>query len=522
MNLVPALGVGVRSLRHPDFRRYYLGQLISLHGTWMQAVAQAWLVYRLTNSSFMLGLVSFFNLLPVLLLGLLGGVTADRLSRRRLLLAANFVAMMQALLLGVLTLAGWIAPWHVVLLAALLGVTQAFEMPARHAFITEIVPRADLSNAIALNSSAFNVARFIGPAIAGWLVALYGEGTVFFINALSFGAILLALGLIRVAPPPTLPTEESVYQRLRAGVQFAWQERSIRAGLAMVAAISLLAACVMVLMPVFAKEVLASGPRVFGLLLGALGVGALAGAVRLAYRRGGAGLRRTIGVAALGAGICAVLFALVDRLELAMIFLALAGFWHVTAVASTNMLIQLNVEDRLRGRVMSLFSIIFIGLQPVGSLFAGALAESVGAPVTVSLFGVMCILSAAAYLRFLRPAVRPHDSATYPAEAAMSTRLIRIGPADELKPGTMRCVQIEGHPVLVANVAGGYYAVDDTCTHEEASLASGSLRGELVKCPLHGSRFSVVTGEVLDEPAEQDLRTYRLKTEDGTLFIEWG
>lgn len=398
---VSALLVVFRSLRHRNFRLYYLGQLTSLHGTWMQTVAQAWLVYRLTDSSFMLGLVSFFNLLPVLLLGLLGGVTADRFSRRRLMIVAQSAAMLQALALGTLTLAGWVRPWHIVVLATLLGVIQAFEMPARHSFINGLVPREDLANAIALNSGAFNVARFLGPAIAGWLVLWYGEGTVFLINAASFLAVLGGLLVVHEAVSPRLHTDGSVMQHLREGLQFAWRQPRIRAALLMVGVISLLASCILVLMPVFAKEVFASGPRVLGLLFGATGVGALAGALRLAHRRTYAGLDATIGVAALIASVAASLFAQIDILWLALLILVLAGAGQVSAVASVNTLIQLTAEDEVRGRVMSLFSIIFIGFMPFGSLLAGVLAHSLGAPATVTLFALLCAMAAIVYLRSL-------------------------------------------------------------------------------------------------------------------------
>jgi MFS family permease len=304
---VSTLLVVFRSFRHRNFRLYYLGQLVSLHGTWMQTMAQAWLIYRLTDSSLMLGVVAFCSHLPVLVLGLLGGVIADRLSRRRLLFAANTVAMMQALAFAVLTLGGWVAPWHIVVLALVLGMVQAFEMPARHAFVTEIIAREDVPNAIALNSSAFNVARFLGPAIAGWVVAWYGEGTVFLLNALTFVAVLTGLTLIPDALRPHAVSDGSIRQRLGEGLVYAWQQSQIRTALFMAGLVSLLASCVAVLMPVFAKDVFASGPRVLGLLLGAIGVGALIGALRLAHRRSHGGLDARIGAAALGVSACSLL-----------------------------------------------------------------------------------------------------------------------------------------------------------------------------------------------------------------------
>lgn len=526
---VSTLPLVFRSFRHHQFRLYYLGQLVSLHGTWMQTMAQAWLIYRLTDSSLMLGLVAFCSHVPVLVLGLLGGVIADRLSRRRLLLAANMVAMVQAVTLAALTLVGWIVPWHIVLLALVLGVVQAFEMPARHAFVTEIVARDDVPNAIALNSSAFNVARFLGPAIAGWLVAWHGEGIVFLLNALTFLAVLTGLALIPDTLKPHSVGDGSIARRLGEGLAYTWHQSQIRTALLMVGVVSLLASSVAVLMPVFAKDVFGGGPRALGLLLGAIGVGALIGALRLAHRRSHGGLDTRIGAAALGVGVCTLLFAAADRLWLGALVMVLAGFAYATAVASTNTLIQLTVDDAVRGRVMSVYSMIFVGLMPLGSLLGGAAAHVIGAPATVVVFALLCLIGAITYLRHVRrdapawhwlhPGIIAHSVGIRGKH--MSTRWVEAVRADELTAGSMKRVSVEGRTLLVANIDGRYYAVDDTCTHEDASLSSGSLKGELVKCPLHGSRFSVITGAVLDEPAEQDLRTYRVKIKDDVVYVEW-
>jgi MFS family permease len=379
----------LRSLQHRNFRRYFLGQLISLNGTWMQTVAQAWLVYRLTNSSFMLGLVGFCNLLPVLLLALVGGVAADRFPRRRVLIAVYAAAMLQAAVLAVLTLGGWIQAWHIILLATTLGVVHAFEMPARHSLMAELVPRADLPNAIALNSGVFNIARFLGPAMAGFLVAGYGEGAVFAVNALSFLAILGGLCLIRLADPDQ-PQVASLRRRLGEGIHFAWREPGIRHALLVLGLLSLTSAAAVVLLPVFAKQVFAGDSRTLGWLFSAAGTGSLLAAVRLAHSREQLSLRRSIGLAGLATGVALLLFSHSGALSLALPVIALVGFSQTTTVASTNTLIQLQVPDRLRGRVMSLFAMIFIGLMPVGNLAAGAMAETLGAPVTVGLLGIAC------------------------------------------------------------------------------------------------------------------------------------
>lgn len=379
------------SLKHRNFRLYYLGQMASLNGTWMQNVAQAWLVYRLTESSFMLGLVAFCSLVPVLLFSLYGGELADRLDRWRLLFGAHVLGMVQAALLAGLTLGGFVQPWHIIVLALVLGTIHALEMPARHSFVAEMVPREDLPNAIALNSSAFNIARFLGPAIAGWLVALFGEGWVFLLNALSFAAILFALCVMQRVGREVTRARGSTLARIKEAVRFAGGQPYVRAGLMIVAMMSVVAASVTVLMPVFAKEVFSGGSEVLGVLLGALGLGSLLGAFRLAQRASGEGLDRMIGTAGLVAGIALLFFTFSSGLAFALPVLVVVGFCQTTLVASTNTLIQLVVPDEIRGRTMSLFSTIFIGLMPVGSLTAGTLAQYVSAPHTARLFAVLCI-----------------------------------------------------------------------------------------------------------------------------------
>lgn len=398
----------LRSLRHRNYRLYYLGQLVSMHGTWMQSVAQAWLVYRLTQSSFMLGLVSFVTLLPMLLLGLLGGVVADRLPRRRLLITAHALAMVQALVLGVLTLKGWIQVWQILLLAFWLGLVQAFETPARHSFVSEMVPREDLANAIALNSSVFNIARFLGPAIAGWLIALVGEGPMFLLNGVSFLAVII--GLLRMNLPETArpALKGSTAGHLGEGLRYAWSHATIRPALLMVALVSLAGASYLVLMPVLAKEVFGGGPETLGILYGAAGAGALVGALRLAHRAGVLGLERVIGSAGVIAGLALLVLSAAKGLWLALPTLAVAGFALTTLVASSNTFIQMLVPDALRGRLMALFSVVFLGLAPIGSLTAGSLAHALGAPATVGVFGLLCLVGAAVFLQ-TTPKVITHE-----------------------------------------------------------------------------------------------------------------
>ena len=382
-----------RSFRYRNFRLYFLGQLLSLHGTWMQSVAQAWLVYRLTDSSFMLGLVSFLNLAPVLLLGFVAGAVADRYSRFRLFWTTQTLAMLQALALGLLTLSGHVQVTHILVLATTLGIIHAFEIPARHALVASLVERAELPNAIALNSSLFNLARFIGPALAGVLVAAFGEGPVFILNSLSFLTVLLALFAMR--PRPAMPLRSADHGGPLAGLRFAWRQVELRYALALVALISLAGTPYLVLMPVFAREVFGGDAQQLGLLVGAAGLGALLAALRLAQRKESDGLERVIVFSAVLAGLGLLLFSQARSFPFALLTLPLIGFGITSLVAATNTFLQLQAEDRLRGRLMSLFSMVFLGSAPLGNLVAGAAAQRIGAPTTVVISGLICLLGTA-------------------------------------------------------------------------------------------------------------------------------
>jgi len=382
----------LRSLRHRNFRLFYIGQLVSLSGTWMQSLAQAWLLYRLTGSGLMLGLASAASLLPSLFFGLYGGVLADRFSRQRLLIGAQTLAMAQALLLGGLTLSGVVAPWHILLLAVLLGLVQAIELPVRHSFVAGLVPRPDLANAIALNASLFHASRLVGPAIAGVLVAAIGEGWVFLLNGATFVAVLIVLMMIRLplADGLAAPTAHG----LHAGLTYARHHRPVRAALGMVAAVSLLGSAAGVLLPVFAVQVFEVGAQRLGLLMGAIGGGALIGAFLLAGRRDPAGLERVIAFAGVGVGGSLVLFSVTPSFLMALPLLAAIGFFITSVNASSNAFIQLAVPDNLRGRVMSIYSVALHGMVPIGSLVAGAGADTLGPSLTVGAFGAGLVLLA--------------------------------------------------------------------------------------------------------------------------------
>ncbi len=401
-----------RSLAYRRFRLYFFGQLVSLTGTWMQHVAQAWLVYRLTGSGFMLGLVAFLSHLPILLFGLFGGVLADRWPRKQLLMGVQVVAMLQSIVLTILTLGGWIEVGHIMVLAVVLGFANAVEMPARHGLLVELVPRSELPNAIALNSSLFSLARFLGPALAGVLVASIGEGLVFAINACSFAAVIVALWAMGSVGEAT--GAGGTPATLGEGLKFAAGHRPIFFALILVLMVSLFGAPYSVLMPVFADRVLGGQADTLGWLLGAAGCGAFIGALRLASRRESGGMRRTAGWAGVVAGAGLLAVAQSNSLIPAIAVLLVVGFGFTTLIASTNTFLQLQVPDALRGRIMALFSVAFIGMTPIGHLIAGSLGEWLGTPATITIYGVICLVGALIYLVGKRwiPAVEARQGAS--------------------------------------------------------------------------------------------------------------
>ena len=382
-------------MQHRNYRLFFLGQLVSLIGTWMQSVAQAWLVYRLTGSAVLLGTVGFASQIPVFLLSPLGGVVADRRDRRRVLLATQAVAMVLALTLALLTLSGRIEVWQVLTLAALLGVTNGFDIPARQAFVVELVGRQDLVNAIALNSSMFNGARIVGPAVAGVLVAAVGEGWCFLANGVSYVAVLASLAALRL-PPRAAPAADraSPLAQILEGWRFVTRTAPIRALLLLLGLVSLTGMPYAVLMPVMAEDVLHAGASGLGLLMGSSGLGALAGALVLARRTSLRGLGTWVAWAALAFGAALIVFSFSRHFWLSVVLLLPVGFAMMLQMASSNTLIQSMVPDELRGRVMSAYSMMFMGMAPVGALLAGTLAETLGAPATIAIGGVICIVGA--------------------------------------------------------------------------------------------------------------------------------
>ena len=401
----------VRALHHRNFRLFTIGQAISLIGTWMQQVAVGWLVYRLTGSPFLLGLVAFVAQAPTFFLSPIAGDVADRFDKHRVVTITQALMMVQATVLAVLVLTGLVTTWHIVLLMGLLGCLSGFDIPARQSFLLELVGgKDDLPNAIALNSSVFNGARLVGPAIAGFVVSAVGEGICILLNALSYIAVLAALASMRLGPRDSPVATGPVFARIREGFGYAFGLQPIRDILAMVGVVSIVAVPFTVLLPVIATDVLRGGARTLGFLLSATGLGALAGALYLASRQTVRGLGRVIVVAAVLFGIGLIATALSRATWLSMAFLALAGFGMMAQMASSNTVLQTLVDDDKRGRVMSLYSMAYIGLAPVGSLLAGALAGHVGAPITLAAGGALCITAGLIFgvrLPALREVVRP-------------------------------------------------------------------------------------------------------------------
>jgi predicted MFS family arabinose efflux permease len=390
-----------RALRHRNFRLFVGGQIISLVGTWMQMVAQNWLVYRLTRSEWLLGATGFCQQLPVFVLGPLGGLAADRYSRHRLVLLTQTLALVQALALAALTLTGQVQVWHVLALALTLGAINAFDMPGRQSLVIQMTGKDDLLNAISLNSAIFNAARVVGPAVAGLLVAGLGEGICFLLNALSFVAVIGGLLAMRL-PPWERRAPEAPWARLKDGFRYAYHTRHIRLLLGLVATATIASMPAQILMPFFADAIFHRGSRGFGFLLGAIGIGAVVGTLVLARRSRTTGLTDVIFVSALSAGLGYVLFAVSPSFYISLAIAPVIGFSVMRQNASANTSIQVSIPDEYRGRIMALYSMMLVGMGPFGSLAAGALAERFGARITVLLGGLLC-LAAATWFRLRCP-----------------------------------------------------------------------------------------------------------------------
>ncbi len=400
-----------RALVHRNYRLFLLGQGISLIGTWMQQVAMSWFLYRLTASPFLLGLIGFSNQIPSLILSPLAGVAADRWNRHRALLVTQCLAMIQAFLVLIVVQFSGDVVWPLMGLGFFLGVVNAFDMPLRQSFLVEMVPdREHLSNAIALNSSIVNGARLIGPSLAGLVIAAWGESVCFLLNAFSYFAVLWALLSMRNLPVRVKKSEGRILERLREGLVYAFGFPPLRALLLLLAAISFMSMTTSVLMPVFAKDVLKGDAHTQGFLMGAMGVGALTAALYLASRKSVLGLGRAIVFAAIFFGVGQITFSYSTRLWISLPVLVVTGGCMMLNMAAVNTLIQTIVEEDKRGRVMSLYSMAFLGVAPIGSLVGGILAARLGAPATVRISGGFCIVAGLLFglnLPRLRALVRP-------------------------------------------------------------------------------------------------------------------
>ena len=425
-----------RSLQYRNFRLFFGGQSISLVGTWIQRIAMPWLVYSLTGSTFLLGVVGFAGQIPTFLLAPFAGALTDRLNRYHILIVTQILAMIQALILAFLFFIGKIEVWHILFLNVLLGCINAFGMPARQAFIVEMVEKKeDLGNAIALNSSMVNGARLLGPSIAGVLIAFLGEGICFLLNGLSYSFVILSLILMKVKPQKRKNPNSNVLKDIKEGFSYTFGFAPIKAIILLLGLISLMGMPYSVLMPVFAKEIFHGGPYTFGFLMGASGVGALMGALYLASKRSVLGLGKIITLSAGLFGIGLIAFSLSRIFLLSLILMIITGLGMMLQMASSNTILQTIVDDDKRGRVMSVYTMAFMGTAPFGSLLAGSLASSFGAPNTLLIGGIFCVLGAlifASKLTGLKKLVHPI--------------YVRLGIISEVAVGIQRATELTVPP----------------------------------------------------------------------------
>jgi MFS family permease len=427
----------LRALKYRNYRLFFGGQVVSLVGTWITTTATNWLVYRLTGSALVLGIVGFAGQFPAFVAGPMAGIFVDRWNRHRLLVATQTISMLQSFALAALVLSNHITLGAIIALSVVQGFVNAFDMPGRQAFLLTMVEnRGDLGNAIALNSSMVNLARLIGPSIAGVVIAATNEGWCFLIDGFSYVAVIIALLRMRIAAPPAVPAVvRSARHQLKEGFSYALGFRPIRSIILLLGLVSLVGVPYSVLMPVFATKVFAGGPHTLGLLMTASGGGALLGALWLAQRKSVVGLGRVIPTASALFGIGLILFSLTKVLWLALPCLTIAGFGFMVQMASSNTVIQTIVDDEKRGRVMSFYMMAFLGTAPFGSLIAGFLSQHIGAPYTLMIGGVCCIAGATWFARAL-PAIR----------AVVRPIYVRLGILPEVASGIANAAELTVPP----------------------------------------------------------------------------
>jgi MFS family permease len=402
-----------RAMQHRNFQLFIGGQLVSLIGTWMQTTAQLWLVYKLTGSAALLGLFGFANGIPILVLASVGGYVGDRYNRWYGVIATQSVSMLLAFVLAGLTLSGRIREWEIILIAFLVGVVNAFDVPIRQSFFVEMVGKEDLPNAIALNSSIFNGARVVGPAIAGFAIAWVGEGWCFFLNGISFLAVIGALLAMRVSHARPQPGKDSPFRAFIQGFRYAMADVPVRSALLMLSILSLFGLQYSVFLPIFADGILHGGAKGMGFLMSAAGVGAVVGALYFAGRTSYTGLARWIAATSTICAIGLTIFSQSKYFVLSAGVIFFVGFAATVQMAATNTLVQSRVPDALRGRVMAVYATMFMGVQPVGSLIAGGVAKRIGAPYTLTIFGLL-VLGASVFFLFrvvMKLAPTPTESA---------------------------------------------------------------------------------------------------------------
>jgi MFS family permease len=382
-----------RALQHRNFQLFFAGQLTSLIGTWMQSTAQLWLVYQLTHSVALLGVFGFANQIPILVLASVGGYVGDRYNRHLGVIWTQTASMILAFVLAALTLTHLIQVWHLILIAFLVGIVNAFDVPIRQAFLVQMVGKEDLPNAIALNSSIFNGARVVGPAIAGFAIAWIHEGWCFFLNGVSFVAVILALLAMRIAKTEAKPPEGSPLRNFLEGFRFAMSDLPIRSTLLLLSVLSLFGLQYSVFLPVFARDVLHREARGFGLLMSSAGVGAVLGALQFAARTSYKGMARWIAAMSTICALALIAFSRSQVFWVSAVVLFVVGFTATSQMAATNTTVQNRVPDRLRGRIMAVYATMFMGVQPIGSLIAGGIAKRIGAPDTLMLFGIFVLVA---------------------------------------------------------------------------------------------------------------------------------
>ncbi len=408
---IPVLSPRFRALQHRNFQLFIAGQLTSLIGTWMQTTAQLWLVYKLTNSAALLGVFGFANQVPILFLAALGGYIGDRYNRHHGVIWTQIVSMVLAFVLAALTFANIIQVWELIFIAFLVGVVNAFDVPIRQAFLVEMVVKEDLPNAIALNSSIFNGARVVGPAIAGFALAWKGPAWCFFLNGVSFLAVIGALLAMRIVKRESKREAGSPFQSLLQGFRFAMSDLPIRSTLLLLSMLSLLGLQYSVFLPIFASEILHRGAKGFGLLMSAAGVGAVIGALHFAARTSYKGLARWIAATSTTCAVGLVIFSQSRVFWLSMAVLLVVGFCATVQMAATNTTLQNRVPDQLRGRIMAVYATMFMGVQPIGSLIAGLVAKRIGAPYTLAVFGTLCFLGSMIFIfRVVMPLQRQPEA----------------------------------------------------------------------------------------------------------------